>query len=298
MKFSPAFMPYSRFKSTFLLLPRTRKNRISAIPYLLDHFSIVPKLVHKVVHALHDDALLPRWRLVHLQYLIPRGEVDTHILCRHRIHLLLFRLHNVGELRVPRFVETEVARDNSGELRLHRLGPAVGLALHRQFAVVARLDVGRESHLRPSQQSRQHGPHLPGVRVDPLLPHQHQVGIFLLHHLLEQLGRGEGLELHVIGPQVRLDVHGPVASHGQSRPERLRALLGTHRQCHDFVGLLGLLETDRLFHGDFAEGVHGHFHVVENDARGPVGVDADLYGICDEGRVEIFENICDPATLK
>ena len=62
------------------------------------------------------------------------------------------------------------------------------------------------------------------------------IELLRLGHLLEQLGRRQRLELHVVRPQVGRHVDGPIASHGQRRAEGLGALLRPDRHGDDLAG--------------------------------------------------------------
>ncbi|MNE47459.1 hypothetical protein D3C80_1418690 [compost metagenome] len=99
--------------------------------------------------------------------------------------------------------------------------------------------------------------------------------LLLAHHGLEQFGHGQGTQ-RVIG----IHQDGAVCSQRQCGTQLLLCAGRAHADHYHFGGNALFLQTNRLFHGDFAEGVHRHFHVSEVDA-GTVRLDADFHVVVD-----------------
>src|SRR3989304_857628 len=162
--------------------------------------------------------------------LLRRG-VGEHLHPRRRVHpqrgegndlqFLLLRLHDAGKRRVPRLVQPQVRGHHRRERHLDRLQPAVHLAGHvRLLFVRHELDLRREGRLRPPEDRREDLPHLVVVVVDRLLPHQHEVGLFVPDDLRQHLRHGQRVEV-----RPRLDQHRAVGAHRQRRAHLLLASL-------------------------------------------------------------------------
>ena len=72
-----------------------------------------------------------------------------------------------------------------------------------------------------------------------------------------------------------LDEDAAIGTHRKRVADRLLGLGGPDRHRDDLGCLAGLLEPDRLFDGDFIEGIHRHLDIGKLDARA-VGLDPDL----------------------
>ncbi|MNO45564.1 hypothetical protein D3C76_358310 [compost metagenome] len=94
--------------------------------------------------------------------------------------------------------------------------------------------------------------------------------LFLVDKGLEQLGHGQGAEL-----VIALDQDGTVRPQGQGCAQLFLGSARADADHDDFTGNALLFQAHGLFHGDFAEGVEGHFHVGQIDA-GLVRLDAHL----------------------
>src|SRR5450432_204670 len=85
------------------------------------------------VGHLHAGAALG-W-LAHLERLQMRLDVDAEVGGLEDVHLLLLRLHDVGQGDVARLVEAQVGRDDGRELDLQRLRAAIDFSRHHREAV-------------------------------------------------------------------------------------------------------------------------------------------------------------------
>ena len=188
---------------------------------------------------------------------------------------LLLGLHDVGQRGVARLVEAQVGGDHRRHLELDVLEAAVDLALHLDRAV-GDVELVGEGALRPAEQRGQHLAGGVGIVVDRLLADDHQAGLLLVDHGLEQLGDGQRLQLGV-----GLHQDAAVGAHGERGADRLLALRGSGGKGDDLGRGALLSHADRLFHGDLVEGVHGHLDVRRLDAR-VVGLDANLDVVVDD----------------
>ena len=197
------------------------------------------------------------------------GDIDPEVTDGLGVDGLLLGLHDVGQAGVARLIQPQVGGDHRRQGQLQGLQSAVDLAGHHGLAA-GDLDLGGEGGLGPVEQGGQHLAHGVVVPVDRLLAHEHQFRLFLVHHRLEQLGHLQGGDVGV-----GLDQQAAVGAHGQGRAD---GLLGLHRADGDGDHLGGdplFLQPDGLFHGDLAEGVHGHLHIGEVHA-GLVGLHPSL----------------------
>ena len=139
----------------------------------------------------------------------------------------------------------------------------------------------------PQGVAGQRGEHLAGlvvVAVDGLLAEDHQLRLLLVDHGLEQLGHGQGVQLVVALHQDR--------TVSAQRQRGAQLLLGGGRADGDSDDLGShalLFQAHGFFHGDFAEGVHGHLDVGEVDA-GVVRLDADLDVVVDHS-FDCYKNL-------
>src|SRR5690606_6627290 len=141
--------------------------------------------------------------------------------------------------------------------------------------VAGHFHLGGEGALGVTAQRGQHLAGLVVVAVDGLLAKDDQLRLFLVDHGLEQLGHGQGVQL--LGA---LDQDGAVGPQGQRGAQLLLSGVRTDGHDDDFAGDALFLETNRLFHGNFTEGVHRHLDVGEVDA-GVVRLDANLDVVVD-----------------
>mmetsp|Transcript_69670 Transcript_69670/g.194756 ORF Transcript_69670/g.194756 Transcript_69670/m.194756 type:complete len:310 (-) Transcript_69670:72-1001(-) len=246
---------------------------------LSDDRGLVLELVDKGRDVLHNDTGRTRRRVVHLHHLDARREVHAQRGGVDGLDLLFLGLHDVGQLGVPRLVQTKVRRHHQRGAHLDHLGPVVRLTLGGDAAVRER-ELGGHGGLRPAEHGGEHGTSLRTVAVDRLLAEQNDIRCLLLDDLLQQLRHGKRLEL-LVQTHVGGHVDAAVSTHGESRPDLLLRVLRADRHGHDLRRGLSLLHADRLLHGDLAEGVHRHLHVRELDALF-IGRDAHLDGIVDD----------------
>jgi hypothetical protein len=127
----------------------------------------------------------------------------------------------------------------------------------------------------PAEQRGEHLAGLVAIVVDRLLAHDHEPGLFALDHGFERLGDSERLQLGV-----GLHQDGAVGTHGQCGAQGFLAGLGAQADRDDLAGRAGLLQANRLFHGDLVEGVHRHLDVGRFDTRS-VSLGADLDVVID-----------------
>lgn len=109
--------------------------------------------------------------------------LDPLLCVHHRIHRndlqrLLLRLHNVGELGIPRLIQAQIGRDDRRErdakcplsrLRLLLYGDRILLHLERRNA----------RSFSPVEQSCEHRTRLAVVTVDTLFAHEDKIGLLL-----------------------------------------------------------------------------------------------------------------------
>jgi len=140
------------------------------------------------------------------------------------------------------------------------------------------------------EQGRQHLAGGVVVAVDGLLAHQHQVGLFLLDHRLQQLGDRQRL-----GIGVRLDQDAAVGAHGQGVADSLLRLDRPDGDGDHLGGDALFLHPHGLFDRDLAEGIDGHLHVGQVHAR-LVGLDPRLDVGIDHpfDRDQHFHRCCSP----
>src|SRR5690606_28697785 len=120
--------------------------------------------------------------------------------------------------------------------------------------------------------------HLAGldvVAVDGLLAKDDQLRLLLVDNRLEQLGHGQGVQF-VSG----LDQDGTVGAQGQCGTQLFLGSGRPYGNGNNFANDAFFLQAYGLFHGNFAEGVHGHLDVGEIDA-GVVRLDANLDVVVD-----------------
>ncbi len=128
-------------------------------------------------------------------------------------------------------------------------------------------------------QTGQRGEHLAGlvvVGVDGLLAQHHQPRLLLFDHFGQQLGHGQGF-----GALVGFDMNGAVGAQRQRRTQLLLGGFGPYRDGDDFCRHALLFQAYRLFHGNFAERVHGHFDVGKIDVR-MIRLNADFDVVVDD----------------
>mmetsp|Transcript_69668 Transcript_69668/g.194742 ORF Transcript_69668/g.194742 Transcript_69668/m.194742 type:complete len:248 (-) Transcript_69668:541-1284(-) len=153
---------------------------------LSDDRGLVLELVDKGRDVLHNDTGRTRRRVVHLHHLDARREVHAQRGGVDGLDLLFLGLHDVGQLGVPRLVQTKVRRHHQRGAHLDHLGPVVRLTLGGDAAVRER-ELGGHGGLRPAEHGGEHGTSLRTVAVDRLLAEQNDIRCLLLDDLLQQL---------------------------------------------------------------------------------------------------------------
>src|SRR5436190_4304024 len=149
------------------------------ISAMSDHLRFGLELGDERAHVGHLHACAALGRLAHLERLQVRLDVDPEVGGLEHVHLLLLRLHDVGQRHVARLVQAQVGRDDGRQLHLERLEAAVDLA--RDAGVtVGNLDLRCEGRLRQVGERRQHLASLVAIVVDRLLAENHQAGLFLV----------------------------------------------------------------------------------------------------------------------
>src|SRR5512141_999902 len=259
--------------SVFFLKPPSwcsTTTSMSAMYGLLKDLRLGFQLRHQLRDIRHPAASRPLLRRGVRENLHPRRRV--HAQRRHRNDLLrlLLRLPAPGERRVPRLVQPQVRGHHRRERHLDRLQPAIDLAGHVRLLIVrGELHLRREGRLRPPEHRREDLPHLVVVVVHRLLPHQHQLGLFVGDDLRQHLRHRQRVEI-----RPRLDLHRAVRTHCQRRANLLFALLRADGHDDHFAGQL-LPDPQRLLDRDLAKRVHDHLDVVQHDPA-PVPLDLDL----------------------
>src|SRR6185436_2007941 len=125
------------------------------ISAMSDHLRFGLELGDERAHVGHLHACAALGRLAHLERLQVRLDVDAEVGRLDDVHLLLLRLHDVGQRHVARLVQAQVGRDDRRQLDLERLETAVDLARDDREAV-GDLDLGGERRLRQVGERREH----------------------------------------------------------------------------------------------------------------------------------------------
>ena len=129
------------------------------------------------------------------------------------------------------------------------------------------------------RQIGQRSEHLAGlvvVGVDGLFAEDDEAGLLFVHHFGKQFGHRQRF-----GALVGFNMNGAVGPQRQRGAQLLLGGLGAHGHGHDLGGHALLFPAHRLFHGNFAEGVHGHFDVGKIYIR-VVRFDADFDVVVDD----------------
>src|SRR5512141_1417041 len=243
---------------------------MSPMGILLKNLRLGFQLRHQLRDIRHPAASRALFRRGVRENLHPRRRVHAQRCQRNDLQLLLLRLHDPGERRVPRLVQPQVRGHHRRERHLDRLQPAVDLAGHvRLFIVRGEFNLRREGRLRPPEHRREDLPHLVVVVVHRLLAHQHQLGLFVGDDLRQHFRHRQRIEV-----RPRLDQHRAVRAHRQRRAHLLLALLRADGHDDHFAGQL-LPDPQRLLDRDLAKRVHDHLDVVQDDPA-PVPLDLDL----------------------
>lgn len=109
------------------------------------------------------------------------------------LQLLLLRLHDIRQTRIPWLIQPQIRRDDPRQREPHCLHPAIHLPRHSHPVALVKLNLRRLRPLAPPQQSRQHLARLVRVVVDGLLAQYHEVPPFLDDHFRQQFGDAQGL---------------------------------------------------------------------------------------------------------
>jgi hypothetical protein len=99
------------------------------------------------------------------------------------VQLLFLCLHDVRQACIPGFVESQVRRDDHGQLSPYSFHAAVYLFRDSDLIVSIKLNLTRLRCLWPAQQSSKHLTSLTSVIVNALLAQHNQVALLLLNHL-------------------------------------------------------------------------------------------------------------------
>ena len=110
-----------------------------------DHSRFVLQLVDKLGDGLHLDAGLALGRLLDLEHLQPRRDVDAQRIRRQDLDWLLLGLHDVGQRRIARLVQAQVGGDHRRQLDLDVLEAAVDLASDERVRTVAQTMIKGQS---------------------------------------------------------------------------------------------------------------------------------------------------------
>ena len=113
----------------------------------------------------------------------PERLLDPLLRVDHRVHRndlqrLLLRLHDVGELGIPRLVQAQIGRDDRRERDAECPFARFRLLLHRD-RILLHLKGRDARRLSPVKQSRKHRTRLAVVTVDALFAHENKIGLLL-----------------------------------------------------------------------------------------------------------------------
>jgi hypothetical protein len=154
-----------------------------------------------------------------------------------------------------RYVQAQIRGHDRRKRDFQGLDTPIHFPRHRGLAA-RHAEFGSKRRLGPTQKRRQHLARLVGIIVNGLFAADHELRRFLVRQGMEQLGHRQGLQFHVGFHQ-----DGPIRPEGQRVTQRFLTVCRAATHHHDLRGNTGFLEPYRFFHGDFIEGIHGHFDV-------------------------------------
>src|SRR5690554_3797185 len=234
-----------------------------------DHLGFVLQFVDQLINGLDLDAGTAGRRGFDLDGAQSGGRAHAQLFRLGHVQRLLLGLHDVRQGGVARLVQAQVSGDNGWQFQLNGLQTAVDFTGDLD-ALAFHVDFRGEGALGVAAQCSQHLAGLVVIGVDGLLAEDDQLGLFLVDHRLEQLGDGQGVQL-ISG----LDQNGTVGTQGQGGTQLLLGSGRAYGDGNDFGCNTFFLQAYGFFHGNFAEGVHGHLDVGEVDTA-VVRFDANL----------------------
>jgi hypothetical protein len=246
--------------------------------YISQHLSLIAKLLQQLVHTLHNHATLTLgWRL-HLLHGDSGRNIKAELLQLQHLHRLLLRLQDILHVSEARCVQTQVDCENCRQRNLDLLQAEVDLAHDLgSGGILVELDLGAEGSRGHIHDASQDLARLHVVVIDGLLAQDCEVELLLCHHVLEDLGDGQWLQLLVRG-HVGKDVDAGVCAHREGIADHVHRLLGPDRDGHNLFDFAGFAHLEGFLHGDLVEGVNALLEAFELNA-GLLGVDSDLDGV-------------------
>ncbi|RMT33899.1 hypothetical protein ALP49_05314 [Pseudomonas syringae pv. solidagae] len=256
----------------------------------LDYLRFVFQFLDQFSHRLDLDAGAACSRRFDLEGLVGRGRGNAQCIRGQHFKRLFLGLHDIGQRSVAWLVQTQVRGHDGWQAQGNGLQAAVDFTGHGNL-VTGHFNPGCERTLRVAAQRSQHLAGLVVITVDGLFAKDHQLRLLLVDHGLEQLSHGQRSQL--LGG---LDQHGTVGTQCQGGTQLFLSGGRADGDDDDFGGYTLLFKTNRLFNGDFAERVHGHFDVGKIDA-GVVRLDANLDVVVDHS-FDSYKNLHGFLTLR
>src|SRR6185312_13440449 len=199
-----------------------------------------------------------------------------------RLGRLAFRLHDVRELHVARLVESQVRREDGGQVHLERLEPGIDLT-HGGRSLARDLDLRGERCLRAPPERGKHGSRLAVVVIDRLLAEDDEKRLLALDELQQNARDGERLEAEIPRARgcARVHLHCAVGAHRARGTQLLLRVCTADARDDDLVGGTALLDTQRLLERDLIEGIDAHLGAFDRSAAA-VRLDPDTHVVVDD----------------